>query len=47
MYTVTIRFINDHEHFVASLDNSEIEGVGDAITDALHDLADNMEALQV
>ena len=47
MYYVTIRFVNGHEHFVAYLNNSETEGVGETIADSLRDLAENIEALQL
>jgi len=55
MHTVTIRF-NDGE-FLASLENSDTlpvfahvydaEGMGETIADALRDLAENIEALQI
>ena len=45
MYTVTIRF--NGAQFVAELDNPEIDGMGETIPEALRDLADNMEALQL
>jgi len=47
MYTVTIIYRGHHDNFLATLDNTETEGVGETIADALRDLAENMEALQL
>jgi hypothetical protein len=44
MHTVTIRFSDTQFMFVATMSNSETEGIGDSISDALRDLADNMDA---
>lgn len=43
MHTVTIRF--DEDQFIASLD--ETEGVGESISEALRDLAENIELSQI
>lgn len=47
MHTVTIRFSDTQFIFVATMPNSETEGIGETISDALRDLADNMEAVQI
>ena len=46
MYTVTIRF-NEGEFFALLEGSAEIEGIGETISDALRDLADNIESLQI
>lgn len=45
MNTIVIRF-SDGEFF-ASMDDSEMEGVGETISEALRDLADNIELRQI
>ena len=45
MNSVTIRF-NDGTFF-ASLDDSELEGQGETIPEALRDLAENIELVQI
>lgn len=45
MYHVTIRFSDGL--FYAAMDDTEIEGVGDSIAEALIDLADNIELGQI
>lgn len=45
MHNVTIRFSEDE--FIASMEDSEIEGVGDTISEALRDLAENIELRQI
>jgi hypothetical protein len=47
MHTVTIRFSDTQFIFVATMSDSETEGIGETISDALRDLADNMEAVQI
>lgn len=49
MYTVTIRISEDQ--FIATFSvhggSDEVEGTGESITDALRDLAENIEAIQI
>lgn len=45
MNNVTIRF--DEGEFIASLENTELEGVGETMSDALRDLAENIELGQI
>ncbi len=45
MHTVTIRFTEGL--FYAAMDDSELEGVGDSISEALRDLAENIELSQI
>lgn len=47
MHTVTIRFSDTQFIFVATMSDSETEGIGETISDALRDLADNMETVQI
>jgi hypothetical protein len=45
MHNVTIRFTEGL--FYAAMDDSELEGVGDSISEALRDLAENIEMSQI
>lgn len=41
MHTVTIRFSD--EMYFASMENSELEGAGESISDALRELAEQLD----
>jgi len=45
MHNVTVRFTDGL--FYAAMDDSEMEGVGDTISEALRDLAENLELTQI
>jgi hypothetical protein len=47
MHTVTIRFSDTQFIFVATMSDSETEGIGETISDALRDLADNIDGLPI
>jgi hypothetical protein len=49
MHTVKIRENYNGAEFIASLETSagDVEGMGESIPEALRDLADNMEAVQL